>query len=50
MPDPRRTELPDLPLILERLQDQIDDLRQTLEAQQRLNQTLLARLETLERR
>lgn len=42
--------LPDLSLILEQLQEQIDDLRQTLEAQQRLNTTLMARLDALERR
>jgi len=39
---------PDLPLILEQLQDQLDDLRQALEAQQRLIAVLTARVSSLE--
>lgn len=39
---------PDLPLILEQLQDQLDDLRQALEAQQRLITFLTARVSSLE--
>jgi hypothetical protein len=40
---------PDLPLILEQLQDQLEDLRQTLESQQRLIAVLTTRVATLER-
>ena len=40
---------PDLPLILEQLQDQLDDLRQALESQQRLIAVLTLRVATLER-
>ena len=39
---------PDLPLILEQLQDQLDDLRQALQAQQRLIAVLTARVGSLE--
>ena len=39
---------PDLPLILEQLQDQLDDLRQAAEAQQRLIAVLTARVSSLE--
>ena len=39
---------PDLPLILGQLQDQLDDLRQALEAQQRLIAVLTARVSSLE--
>jgi hypothetical protein len=50
--DPNNREVrgyPDLPLILEQLQDQLDDLRQTLESQQRLIAVLTSRVATLER-
>ena len=40
----------DLPLILEQLQDQLDDLRAVLEAQQTQLDRQSARIETLERR
>ena len=40
----------DLPLILEQLQDQLDDLRAVLEAQQTELDRQAARIETLERR
>ena len=39
---------PDLPLILEQLQDQLDDLRQTVESQQRIIAVLMSRIATLE--
>ena len=39
---------PDLPLILEQLQDQLDDLRQAVEAQQRLIAVLTSRVASLE--
>jgi hypothetical protein len=39
---------PDLPLILEQLQDQLDDLRQAIEAQQRLIAILTSRITSLE--
>lgn len=47
----RRTRgVPDLPLVIEQLQDQLDDLRAVIEAQQvQLNQQS-ARLAALERR
>jgi hypothetical protein len=49
-PDHREVRgFPDLPLILEQLQDQLDDLRQTLESQQRLIAVLTSRVATLER-
>ena len=51
-PDPNYRDVrgyPDLPLILEQLQDQLDDLRQTLESQQRLIAGLSSRVATLER-
>ncbi len=40
----------DLPLILEQLQDQLDDLRAVLEAQQTQLDRQAARIDTLERR
>ena len=40
---------PDLPLILEQMQDQLDDLRLAVEAQQRLISVLTSRIATLER-
>ena len=40
----------DLPLILEQLQDQLDDLRAVLEAQQTQLDRQSARIETLEHR
>ncbi len=40
---------PDLPLILEQMQDQLDDLALAVEAQQRLINVLTSRIATLER-
>lgn len=51
-PSPGNTERPtvsDLPLILENLQDQLDDLRQTVEAQHQIIASQSERLEALER-
>lgn len=45
-PPPERVE--DLPLILEQLLDQLDDLQQTVEAQQRLIALLTSRVTALE--
>lgn len=41
---------PDLPLVVEQLQEQIDGLREVAEAQQREIRQLRARLESLESR
>ena len=45
----RRQSVPDLPLIIEQLQDQIDQLRATVEAQQTLLEQHTARLAALDR-
>lgn len=45
--DPER-RVEDLPLILERMQDQLDDLRQAIQSQQRLISALNSRLATIE--
>ena len=45
----RRQSMPDLPLIIEQLQDQIDQLRATVEAQQTLLEHHTARLAALDR-
>ena len=39
---------PDLPLLLEQLQDQLDDLQQAVEAQQQLIAVLTSRVTALE--
>jgi hypothetical protein len=46
-PGPER-RVEDLPLILDRMQDQLDDLRQAIESQQRLISALTFRLAALE--
>lgn len=45
----RRATIPDLPLIIEQLQDQLDQLRATIEAQQVVIDQHDARLSALER-
>lgn len=45
----RRPTVPDLPLIIEQLQDQLDQLRATIEAQQAIIERHDARLTALER-
>lgn len=45
----RRATVPDLPLIIEQLQDQLDQLRATIEAQQVVIDQHDARLSALER-
>jgi len=45
-----RSGWPDLPLIVEQLQDQVDGLREIVEAQQRQLAEHRARLEALEHR
>ena len=45
----RHAAAPDLPLIIEQLQDQIDQLRATIEAQQTLLEQHTARLAALDR-
>ena len=45
---PQSERVDDLPLILEQLLDQLDDLQQTVEAQQRLIAVLTSRVTALE--
>ena len=47
--DIRRQSVPDLPLIIEQLQDQLDQLRAALETQQAVIERHAARLAALER-
>ena len=47
---PPRLDVPDLPLIIEQLQDQIDDLTTALQAQQAQLDQQAVRLAALERR
>ena len=47
-PPPQSGRVEDLPLILEQLLDQLDDLQQTVEAQQRLIAVLTSRVAALE--
>ena len=45
---PRSGRVEDLPLIVEQLLDQLDDLQQTVESQQRLIAVLISRVTALE--
>ena len=47
-PQPRPERVEDLPLILERLLDQLDDLQRAVESQQRLIALLTSRVAALE--
>ena len=47
-PPPKSERVEDLPLILEQLLDQLDDLQQAVEAQQRLIAVLTSRVTALE--